>query len=103
MVAATVFFNQAQGMWLFTNTQNWIQVAVVLVFTEAVLCFLGAGLAGMGRSEHGTLVTQVADGKPVDMKQYKAQREQSISQGLRLAGIGVALIALAFMLQLLSP
>lgn len=101
-VAATILFSQAQAIWLFKNTKNWVQVAGVLTFTEAVLCFILAGAAGMGRSEHSTLVTQVADGVPVDMKQYEVQREKSISQGLRFAAIGGVLIILTLMLQLLS-
>jgi hypothetical protein len=102
LVAATGLFSQAQAIWLFKNTKNWVQVAAVLTFTEAVLCFIIAGTAGMGRSEQVTLVTQVADGEPVDMKQYAMQREQSISQGLRFAAVGGVLIILTLMLQLLS-
>jgi hypothetical protein len=102
LVAATILFSQAQAIWLFKNTKNWVQVAAVLTFTEAVLCFIIAGTAGMGRSEQVTLVTQVADGKPVDMKQYAMQRERSISQGLRFAAVGGVLIILTLMLQLLS-
>jgi hypothetical protein len=102
LVAATSLFSQTQAIWLFKNTRNWIQVAAVLTFTEAVLCFIIAGTAGMGRSEQVTLVTQVADGEPVDMKQYAMQREQSISQGLRFAAVGGVLIVLTLMLQLLS-
>jgi hypothetical protein len=102
LVAATSLFSQTQAIWLFKNTKNWVQAAAVLTFTEAVLCFIIAGTAGMGRSEQVALVTQVADGEPVDIKQYAKQREQSISQGLRFAAVGGVLIILTLMLQLLS-
>jgi hypothetical protein len=102
LVAAISLFSQAQAIWLFKNTRNWVQVAAVLSFTEAVVCFVVAGSAGMGRSEKVTLVNQVPEGKPVDMKQYAMQREHSISQGLRFAAVGGVLIILTLMLQLLS-
>jgi hypothetical protein len=101
LFAASVFFGQAQTVWLFKNTKNWVQVASVLTFTEAVLCFIIAAGAGMGRSEHSTLVTQAQEVVPLDTKQYEKQREQSLSQALRLGATGVVLIILTLILQLL--
>jgi hypothetical protein len=100
--ASLIRFDAAQEFWLFKNTRNWIEMVAVLTFTEAVICLLVAGFSGIGVSEHQTVLQQTNTGSPVDMKQYEAHRERSMSIGFRLAAIGATLILLTLILHFIS-
>jgi hypothetical protein len=102
LLAALIFFGQAQTFWLFKNTRNWIDMAAALTFTEGVICLIIAGATGYSRAEPSTLLNQTQDEVPVDIERYRAQREKSISQAFQFAEIGVVLILLTFVLRLLS-
>ena len=101
LLAALIFFGQAQAFWLFKNTRNWIEMAAALTFTEGVICLIIAGATGYGRAEHSTLLNQTQDEVPVDIEHYRAQREKFISQAFQFAEIGVVLILLTFVLHFL--
>ncbi len=99
---AAIFFGPAQGYWLFKNTTNWIQMAAVLTFTEAVICLLIAGLSGAGIGEHSTIIREANTGARVDMNQYQTTREKSISLAFQLAAIGLILILFTLLLHFVS-
>ena len=102
LLAAAIFFGPAHGYWLFKNTTNWIQMAAVLTFTEAVICLLIAGLSGAGIGEHSTIVREASTGARVDMNQYQSTREKSISLAFQLAAIGLILILFTLLLHFVS-
>jgi hypothetical protein len=102
VLAAAVFFGPAQGYWLFKNTTNWIQMAAVLTFTEAVICLLTAGLSGAGIGEHSTIIREASNGAQVDMNKYRLTREKSINLAFQLAAIGLILILLTLLLHAVS-
>ena len=101
LLAALIFFNQAQTFWLFKNTRNWVEVAADLTFTEGVICMIIAAATGYGRAEHTTRLNQTTEEAPVDMGHYRAQREKSMSQAFQIAEIGLVLILLTFVLHFL--
>ena len=102
LLAAALLFSYTQGYWLFKNTTNWVQVAAVLTFSEAVLCLLVAGFSGAGIGEHATVVREAAEGVKFDMKKYQSTREKSMSLAFQLAAIGSILILLTLLLYFVS-
>ena len=102
LIAALIFFSQAQAFWLFKNTRNWIEVAADLTFAEGVVCMIVAGATGYSRADHSPPMNRTQEEAPVDIEHYRAQREKSMSQAFQFAEIGVVLILLTFVLHFLS-
>jgi hypothetical protein len=98
LVVAAVFFGYTRGYWLFKNTNNWVQVAAVLTFTEAVICFLIGGLSGAGVGEHSAIRGDQRIDAPFDIEQHQSRREKTISLAFQLAAIGLVLILLTMLL-----
>ena len=102
LLAALIFFSQAQAFWLFKNTRNWIEMAANLTFAEGVVCVIIAGAIGYSRADHSSQSKRTLDEPPVDIEHYRAQREKSTIQAFQFAEIGVVLILLTFVLHFLS-
>jgi len=102
LLAALIFFSQAEAFWLFRNTSNWIEMAADLSFAEGVICIMIAGATGYSRSDHSTPSNRTLDEVPVDTERYRAQREKSTMQAFKFAEIGIVLILLTFVLHFLS-